>query len=1082
MATTGKKEYTIKINGIAQGIADVTKLEAALNKLDGTVDKGATATVAATKAATSKKLALTEEEKAAKKLADTQARLAQVDSDANKKQIAAIAALRDRTREVTRAVIQEGLEEDSIAAMGMQLTDLRNEYEKLSAAQRNDEEVGGKLLDQIQALDSEYKALRESTGNFRDSVGDYKKGIAGLNDLKDGLDKVGNGSTALAANVSGSNALLDTFGETSATVSKSAESLYGIISLGAQAQAAYNAVVKEGVIQTAATAVVDGVRTVQAKAAAAAIALESEATVGATVAQAAFNIVAAANPYVLLALALVAVVGAIYAFVSSTDKSAETQKRANDIMAITLEQLDAYSAKLKESFDRQTQAAQAALDLANAQADGSVKGIARIRSAEDELYKVRLLNNARQRGFYAEEIDNIDANKKKIDKLREVLEKLKTAQAFGDSKAKIDIDLDGKIDNVKVEDAINSVQGAIDNYNKKVEIGVQIKTDQAQIAADAATTAAARKRQDEELAKEQRAAQLADLRALQDDQAKSVKDTYDERRRLIKQANEREIEDLRIRLQTDKTLTEASRKSIEANIVALKKATTKQLHDEDLERQASELQSARDVIDTRNALIIGANDREAAEIKTKYDRETHDLQNKLKNDTTLTVTQQAYITEQIANIQKLRDRELAALQATGLEERASTELAALDDNLQAQRDKITKFTGEVTVRSKTGLQLINVAATKKNLSDTNAALSSYIAGLKGYQTDLDNAHAKTLETLQKGTPEYKAELDKYAKATADNTKKIGAAQNEQTENTRKNKDAQIEYYRDLSSKISGYAQEAVNIFQQGTALFSQSVQSQLDSLNGMLDAVNTKYDAAKDLQDKAVAAVQTTEQQLQDATGGTAEALKSQLADQIRARNEAARSEQQLAKQKEKLEADIAKKEKQAKRLELLSNIAGAIATGAQAVVQALAAYPPPFSYIAAGITAAFAGAQVAIMTKQLTKLATGGPIKGPSHADGGVRLGDQYEVEGGEFVVNKQAYSNNAQLVDFINSNKGALSIEDLFGVIPSATPAPMTQSNNNSDIVDAINAIDIRPVVAVTDIQDVENQITDVRELAGY
>ena len=63
------------------------------------------------------------------------------------------------------------------------------------------------------------------------------------------------------------------------------------------------------------------VKQVQARAAATAVTLESNATKGATVAQAAFNLVAKANPYVLLATAAIAAGAAIYAFAQKTDEA-----------------------------------------------------------------------------------------------------------------------------------------------------------------------------------------------------------------------------------------------------------------------------------------------------------------------------------------------------------------------------------------------------------------------------------------------------------------------------------------------------------------------------------------------------------------------------------------------------------------------------------------------------------------------------------------------------------------------------------------------------------------------------------------
>lgn len=1078
--TTGKKEYSIKINGVTQGIKEVEKLETSIAKLDAALDKNRTATLKTEDAAKKQTKALSDEEKAAKKLADTRARIAAADNEANKSQIAATRELRERTREVTRAVIQEGLAEDSIASMGMQLTDLRLEYEKLTAAQRADIDVGGALLTQIQSLDAEYKALRESTGNFRDSVGNYEKALKGLGDLKDGLDKVGNGSTGLAASLTGSNEILDTFGETTDAVAVASEGLQGTIALGTQATEIYNLVVKEGIVQQKAAAVMDGIRTIQLKAKTAAEALATKGTIGATIAQAAFNLVAYANPYVLLALALVAVVGALFAFTSQTDEAAEKQQELNALQAVAMDQLDEYAEKIKTAGEARVTQLQNELDVLKA----SGAKTAQIRDAEDKLFRERSANNARLRGFYGQEIDDLDANIAKIEELRVVLAKLNIEKAKGEEKIKLDIDLDGKVDNVEIEEAVTAVQGQIDNLGRKVQIATEIKTDRVAIENEARVTAAARAKEDRDKRKEQAAAELADLRALEDQKAKLLTQGYEDRRRALKKANEREIADLRIRLKTDEDLTAKSRGLINAQIVALGKVLNKQLADLRQELRAEELQGARDVIDSRNALILGAEERAAEETKTRYRRQIIDLENRLRTETGLTVTQQAYITEQIKNAQVLRDRELAALAAAGLEQRASAELASIDDTLAQQRDKITKFTGDLSVRDKTGLQLIDVAATRKNLAEANKALDTYIAGLTGYQDDLRKAHEATLGTLQAGTPEYQAELDKYAKATQDNAKKIAQAQTEQTANTRDSQNAQVEYYRDAASKITALAQETVGIFQQGADLFAASIQSQLDALTSTLDTVNTRYEDAKALQEQAVQNVTDTEAQLQQATGGTADALRGQLADQMRARNEAQRQEQRIAKEKEKLEADIRKKEKQAKRLELISNIASATANGFQAVTQALAAYPPPFSYVAAGITGALAAIQVAGMTKQLIKLADGGEIVGPSHSDGGVPIGLGYEAEGGEFMVNKQAYSNNGELVRFINESNGAVSAEDLVGLVPGGSPMVISDSvrNSNQDVIEAIEGIDIRPVVGVREILDVADQMTSIEELAGY
>ncbi len=128
-------------------------------------------------------------------------------------------------------------------------------------------------------------------------------------------------------------------------------------------------------------------------------------------------------------------------------------------------------------------------------------------------------------------------------------------------------------------------------------------------------------------------------------------------------------------------------------------------------------------------------------------------------------------------------------------------------------------------------------------------------------------------------------------------------------------------------------------------------------------------------------------------------------------------------------------------------------------------------------------------MTRQLTKLAKGGPIKGPSHAQGGVNINvggkPSYEAQGGEFMVNDVSYAANAPLVQAINDANGPLSLADVAGLTPvDATPSVVTDIAQSSQdrVIDAINAINIRPVVAVTDILDAADQVTTVQELSGF
>lgn len=1088
MASTGTKEYVLKINGVNQSVKDVTTLEAAITALNKTIGETGEATVKVTGTSKGRAAALTEEEKAAKKLADTQKRIDKVNSDANKAQIAANIELREATRLITRQVAESRLAEDSVKAMGMQVTNLRNEYLELSAAQREDAEVGGALLAQLQALDAEYKALKESTGDFRDSVGNYQRAFSGLNEIKDRFELAARGSAEFSASVTGSNDVLDALSTTTDTVAKSSEQLTGIIALATTAQEVYTAVTAEGFIQQKATAIMDGVRAVQLRAKTAAEALSTKGTIAATIAQKAFNLVANANPYVLLALALASVIGALALFASRTSDASEKQKELNTLQSLYLDTLDAEAAKLKELGDDRVKAAERQLALL--QAAGAKTG--EIRTAEDKLARERAANNARLRGYYASEIANLDTNRKKLEEMTRVLVRLREAQARGDNKITLDVNLDGKVEKVVIEDAIDAVQGQIDNLGRTVKIAVDLTTEQADLESDVAVQNAARLKADADLAKERAEKaketaktradlELAAVRAAEDARIALLASNYERQRATLEAQSRRQIEDLEKTLATEKNLTAQARESIAENIVSITEQTNRDILKLNEEFAAKELETSRALEDQRNAMMLGMADRQRAEVNARYNRLTEDLKKRLDVEKDLSESQRVELNEMVENYDVQRNRELAKIAADGAQQRSAIELAAIDFTLQQANNKI----GELTKRNKDGLKLIDVDATRKALAAANSALADYVTRLMNYEADLQAAHKQTLATLKEGTPEYEEELQKYATAHEDIGQRIKAAEKQQRENTKESTKTVGNYYADLFEKIAKYAQIGADLVSNAVDTVNMGLQAQIDVMAEELETLEEHYENAQRMREEAVQNVEGLEQRLQDATGGTAQALKEQLADAMAARNEAARNEQQLQKEKEKREAEIAKKEKQMRRNELIGRIAMSVANTAQGVTAGLS-LGFPLGLIVAALIAGLGAVQVGIMAKQLTKLEDGGPIIGPSHANGGVPIGLGYEAEGGEYVVNKKAYAANPQLVEFINASNGTITAADLAGLAPGDTAAPIIINNasgaTEDRIVEAIEAINITPVVAVTDIIDAQDQLTTVQDLSGF
>jgi hypothetical protein len=127
-----------------------------------------------------------------------------------------------------------------------------------------------------------------------------------------------------------------------------------------------------------------------------------------------------------------------------------------------------------------------------------------------------------------------------------------------------------------------------------------------------------------------------------------------------------------------------------------------------------------------------------------------------------------------------------------------------------------------------------------------------------------------------------------------------------------------------------------------------------------------------------------------------------------------------INKKYDKIEADARRKSaKDALDIQSIQAAAGA----ALAVVQALASSPPPASFVLAAIAGALGVAQVLKLQSEKSKLAKGGLLNGPSHANGGITGTGRFnniEVEGGEFVVRKSAVTKETlPLLHYLNNMK---------------------------------------------------------------
>lgn len=89
-------------------------------------------------------------------------------------------AISQNNTEIRRSVREQNAAETSLDAMSARLDSLRGAYRSLNNEERENVEIGGLLLSQIQQLDSELKAFDKTLGVHNRNVGNYESALAGL--------------------------------------------------------------------------------------------------------------------------------------------------------------------------------------------------------------------------------------------------------------------------------------------------------------------------------------------------------------------------------------------------------------------------------------------------------------------------------------------------------------------------------------------------------------------------------------------------------------------------------------------------------------------------------------------------------------------------------------------------------------------------------------------------------------------------------------------------------------------------------------------------------------------------------------
>lgn len=913
---------------------------------------------------------------------------------------------------------------------------------------------------------AEYQKLSKETAILKDAIADATAEVKNMASDTADLDAILSFTAGASGGFSAFTGAMELFGAESDDVQEAQKKLQAAIAITTGVQAIQNTVQKQSSImlgisrlQMAALSkaqVYNRLVTIQG----------TKATLSATVAQKAFNIIASANPYVLLALALTTVVGALVLFASNTDKAANSQQKLNEAQKFWLDYLETEATEMNRVSNERVAQLNRELNIAKARN----ASLSETRKIEDEILAERTQAHNRSIGFYGQELDNLEANRAKLEQLNDMLVQLNNAKARGDKKVYIDVDLDGKIDKVKVDEAIEAVQGQIDNTGRAVDIAVNLKTEGADLDSERKILAAQRLQENRDAAK----AETDILRKAEDVRIALITNTFDQQRAQRQAANARAIADIQLQLRMETNLTLKARKALNEQIVLLREQLAVDMVDIANQQRVAELSAQRATQDAQIALMAEGAEKQREQLRVEYERQIQDINIRLETERGLTqkqadelYNQQLLLQQQYAqrlgqlNDQITIDQMQAAADRTQLQLDAAREGSQEEINmriqlLQQQRAielAQNRQLAEDVRQSEADINAKYDAEVLKQTQQRALMLFDQQQALEASEFDLirNSEERKTRFRLA----QEKARLQKILELNKAAGVKMTDAEVETIENTIAKIDQEIEKSKGDERGNDIYGLFGLNLDDDQKEAINTSVSFAIEQLNSFLDAKVQAADAAVSAADKEVDASQRRlDAELEARANGYANnvAMAQKELDQAKRNQDKALKEQQKAQ----------KARQQIQAIEQIGNL-----VMATSLIWSQLGFPFAIPAIAI-MWSSFAAAK--IKAAQLSKSANAGGSE--SYGDGTVEMlaggshqsgddvdlgtkpdGTRRRAEGGEFfaVINKRNSRRFRRIIpDVINSlNRGTFAQKYLNAYNTDGVNVTV-QQNNAPDLRD--------------------------------
>ena len=355
---------------------------------------------------------------------------------------------------------------------------------------------------------------------------------------------------------------------------------------------------------------------------------------------------------------------------------------------------------------------------------------------------------------------------------------------------------------------------------------------------------------------------------------------------------------------------------------------------------------------------------------------------------------------------------------------------------------------------------------KAIMDEMNGNTRAYYAGelsdLEKFFDDLQ-AEIKTLEAKNVLlVSEGKTPIDITAK------KKLFAKKDGTIAKSKTNEQNDLKTGNGKDNEDFDYLGASIGAFDEITGLITQAGEARLEVMQQQADAelaiIQGRHDAEMNILDSALNAG-------------------------IISQDDAAAAKERADKRKIDKENKVAKKMFDAqKKLDMQTAIFTGISSTAQAIAMAFANSPNPVAAaVFAGISTAAIAASTAMNIKGISqrkfipkKYADGGMVNGPSHAQGGipftVRGNGGYEMEGGEFIVNKESAKNNLAELERINGKTRTGKRKFATGGTVISESSDNSVSSINEALIEALS----RPVRAFVTTQDLDKSESERNALS--